>query len=87
MTSPKLKRSKRTPIGPGQQPAAPPRAKRHREADAKGAVESEMEKIDAIDAMEALGYQSEGHEEHTGEKRLSHTEHDFDLADNRPEDL
>ena len=86
MARAELKRADRTLIGPGRNPVGLLGARR-REPDAKGAVESEMEKIEAIDVMEALGYRSEGHEEHTGEKRLLHVERDFDLADNRPEDL
>jgi hypothetical protein len=40
--------------------------KRH-EADAKGAVEDEIEQIDVVDASEVLGYYGRGREEHSGE--------------------
>ncbi len=56
--------------------------------DEKGAIETEVEKIDTIVGKEVLGYEGAGREEHSGEN--SPTESDDlrdDLADNRPEDV
>ncbi len=56
--------------------------------DEKGAIEDEVEKIEAIRGKEALGYEGGGREEHSGEN--SPVEPDDlrdELADNRPEDL
>jgi hypothetical protein len=56
--------------------------------DEKGAIETEVEKIDTIVGKEVLGYEGAGREEHSGEN--SPTESDDlrdDLADNRPEDM
>jgi len=56
--------------------------------DEKGAIETEVEKIDTIVGKEVLGYEGAGREEHSGEN--APTESDDlrdDLADNRPEDV
>jgi hypothetical protein len=56
--------------------------------DEKGAVESEVEKIDAIRGKEVLGYEGAGREEHSGENAPTDSgDLSDELADNRPEDL
>lgn len=56
--------------------------------DEKGAVESQVEKIDAIVGNEALGYEGAGREEHSGENSPTAPKDLKDeLADNRPEDV
>jgi len=56
--------------------------------DEKGAIESQVEKIDAIRGSEVLGYEGAGREEHSGENSPTQpNELDDELADNRPEDL
>ncbi|MEO8216684.1 MAG: hypothetical protein ABI718_06335 [Acidobacteriota bacterium] len=58
--------------------------------DDKGAVESEVERIGTIKGDEALGYEGEGREEHSGENEPAKDETlEDELADNasgqRPE--
>ena len=56
--------------------------------DEKGAIESQVEKIDAIRGSEVLGYEGAGREEHSGENSPTEpSDLDDTLADNRPEDL
>jgi hypothetical protein len=56
--------------------------------DEKGAIESQVEKIDAIVGNEVLGYDGAGREEHSGENSPKPPEDLRDeLADNRPEDV
>ena len=56
--------------------------------DEKGAVESQVEKIDAIVGDEVLGYDGAGREEHSGENSPTPPKDLKDkLADNRPEDV
>lgn len=57
-------------------------------ADAFGATDDKLVKIDAIEGCETLGYQGRGREEHSGEPCDTR---DFDwideLADNEPPNL
>jgi len=56
--------------------------------DEKGAIETEVEKIDTIVGKEALGYEGAGREEHSGENAPTESDDLRDeLADNRPEDV
>ena len=56
--------------------------------DEKGAIESQVEKIDAIRGSEVLGYEGAGREEHSGENSPTEPKDlEDELADNRPEDL
>ena len=56
--------------------------------DAKGAVESEVERIRVIKGSEALGHQGEAHEEHTGQSSPQRNPGPKgDLADNDPDQL
>ena len=56
--------------------------------DEKGAIESQVEKIDAIRGSEVLGYEGAGREEHSGENSPTQPKDlNDELADNRPEDL
>ena len=56
--------------------------------DEKGAVESQVEKIEAIVGDEVLGYEGAGREEHSGENSPTAAKDLKDkLADNRPEDV
>ena len=56
--------------------------KRH-EGDAKGAVESELVKINVIEGAEVLGYKGRGREEHSGENTpRSDDDIESELADN-----
>ena len=57
----------------------------------QGAMEEQMQKIDAIVGDEALGYEGSGREEHSGQSSAG-DERDEDgledrLADNRPEQM
>ena len=55
--------------------------------DEKGAVESQVEKIDVIKGDEVLGYEGSGREEHSGENSpTAPKDLQDELADNRPED-
>ena len=56
--------------------------------DEKGAIESQVEKIDTIRGSEVLGYEGAGREEHSGENSPT-APNDLrdELADNRPEDM
>ena len=56
--------------------------------DEKGAIESQVEKIDTIVGNEVLGYDGAGREEHSGENSPTPPDDLQDeLADNRPEDV
>jgi len=56
--------------------------------DEKGAIESQVEKIDTIRGSEVLGYEGAGREEHSGENAPDEPNDLRDeLADNRPEDI
>ena len=56
--------------------------------DAKGAVESEVERIRVIKGSETLGHQGEAHEEHTGQSSpRRNPDPKGDLADNDPDQL
>jgi hypothetical protein len=56
--------------------------------DEKGAIETEVEKIDTIVGKEVLGYEGAGREEHSGENAPTESDDLRDeLADNRPEDV
>ena len=56
--------------------------------DEKGAVESQVEKIDTIVGNEVLGYEGGGRGEHSGENSPTAPKDLKDeLADNRPEDV
>ena len=56
--------------------------------DEKGAVESQVQKIDTIVGSEVLGYEGAGREEHSGENSPAEPSDLKDkLADNRPEDV
>ncbi len=56
--------------------------------DEKGAIESQVEKIDVIVGKEVLGYEGAGREEHSGENAPTESGDLRDeLADNRPEDV
>jgi hypothetical protein len=56
--------------------------------DEKGAIEEEVEKIDAIRGTEVLGYEGAGREEHSGQNSpTSPNDLRDELADNTPEDL
>jgi hypothetical protein len=53
----------------------------------KRAIESQVEKIDAIVGREVLGYDGAGREEHSGENSpTAPKDLEDELADNRPED-
>jgi len=55
--------------------------------DEKGAIESQVEKIDTIRGSEVLGYEGAGREEHSGENSPKQpSDLQDELADNRPED-
>jgi hypothetical protein len=56
--------------------------------DAKGALESEVERIRVIKGSETLGYKGEAREEHSGQNSPRQTpDPKGDLADNNPEQL
>jgi hypothetical protein len=56
--------------------------------DAKGAVESEVERIRVIKGSETLGYKGEAHEEHSGQNPPRPAPGlKGDLADNDPDQL
>ena len=56
-----------------------------READAKGALESDFVFIETIDGHEVLGYRGEGREEHSGENApIPFDDPCGGLADNLP---
>ena len=56
--------------------------------DEKGAVESQVQKIDTIVGSEVLGYEGAGREEHSGENSPTEpSDLKDELADNRPEDV
>ncbi len=59
-----------------------------KEADAKGAIEDDCIAIDCIDGWEALGYQGEGREEHSGENApVISQDPCAELADNLPQQV
>jgi hypothetical protein len=57
----------------------------------QGAMEEQMQKIDAIVGDEVLGYEGAGREEHSGQSSAPEDRHDDGLedrlADNRPEQM
>jgi hypothetical protein len=57
----------------------------------QGAMEEQMQKIDAIVGDEVLGYDGSGREEHSGQTSAPDSPSDDDLedrlADNRPEQM
>ena len=57
-------------------------------ADAFGATDDKLVRIDAIEGFETLGYQGRGREEHSGEPCVA-CEFDWidELADNEPKNL
>lgn len=56
-----------------------------KEADGKGATEEQVRRIENIDRSEALGYDGESREEHSGQnKPVPHLDPEHDLADNEP---
>jgi len=56
--------------------------------DEKGAIETQVEKIDTIVGSEVLGYEGAGREEHSGENAPTPPKDlNDELADNKPEDV
>ena len=57
----------------------------------QGAMEEQMQKIDAIVGDEVLGYEGSGREEHSGQSSTGDQRREDDLedrlADNRPEQM
>ena len=51
-------------------------------SDAKGATDSQVERIEEIHGSEVLGYQGEGASEHSGERGGRSLDATEDLADN-----
>lgn len=63
-------------------------SKREKEADGKGATEDQVNRIESIDRTEALGYDGESREEHSGQNEpVPHLDTDHDLADNEADEI